>query len=35
MEGLEYDKAIENYYTLKAKYDKAVKKARVKINFSR
>jgi len=34
MEGLEYDKAIENYYTLKAKYDKAVKKARVKIKRS-
>jgi len=34
MEGLEYNKAIENYYTLKAKYDKAIKKAKVKIKRS-
>jgi len=34
MEGLEYDNAMEHYYILKAKYDKALRKAKTKIKRS-
>ena len=34
MEGVEYSNAMEQYYTLKHKYDKALKKAKAKIKRS-
>jgi hypothetical protein len=34
MESLEYDNAMEHYYTLKAKYDKVLRKAKAKIKRS-
>ena len=35
MEGVEYSNAMEQYYTLKHKYDKALKKAKAKIKTNK